>query len=124
MVSSQEMLSDELYVASIAEVYSVVSECSWLVHGKAIINIIIFLLNYFYIWHMLDINENISIPIVTQPVTVSVLTKNISISNALRAFSLCSIICNVCKGYKCKWIRREWRTTAIAVSPLILEWWD
>ena len=27
MVSSQEMLSDELYVASIAEVYSVVVEC-------------------------------------------------------------------------------------------------
>ncbi len=42
---------------------------------------------------MLDISENISIPIVTQPVTVSVLTKNISISNALRAFSLSVIIC-------------------------------
>ena len=36
MVSSQEMLSDELYVASIAEVDSVVSECSWLVNRKAI----------------------------------------------------------------------------------------
>jgi hypothetical protein len=47
VVSSQEMLSDELYVSSIAEVYSVVFECSWLVHRKAIIDIIIFLLNYF-----------------------------------------------------------------------------
>jgi len=73
---------------------------------------------------MFDITRGRSIAIVTQPVTVSVCIASIWYWACLRAFSLSVIICGVCKGYKLsvagmQVIRREWRTTAIAGSPLI-----